>query len=151
MNKAKPQTIQEIEQDIQKHPDRGLVNGVPIVSMKKRVFSGQVSDELYRQALIVGGSMGLTQDEILTIALSKFASDPGYQALKNASLQVKAEKHGIPVRQVINKIFGIYKAITRSEKLCEESREEDLCSEDSQIINSEDKYPEPKPRSYRIR
>ena len=141
MSRAKPQTAQEIEQDIQNHPDRGLVNGVPIVCMKKRVFSGRVSDELYRQALIVGGSMGLTQDEILTIALSKFASDPGYQALKNASLQIKAEKHGISVRQVINKIFGIYKAVTRSERLREEPKEEDLCLEDNQLVNPDDKYP----------
>ena len=55
----------------------------------------------------------------VTIALSKFASDPGYQALKNASLQAKAEKHGLSVRQVIGKIFGVYKAATRSERLGE--------------------------------
>jgi len=117
MVKAKPQTQAEVAEDVKNHPDRGLVSGVPIVRMEKRTFSGQVSDELYRQALIVGGTMGLTKDEILTIALSKFASDPGYQALKNASLQVKAEKHGLSIRQVIGKIFGVYKAITRSEKL----------------------------------
>lgn len=117
VSKAKPQTLDEIAADIKNHPDRGLVGGVPIVCMEKRVFSAQVSDELYRQALIVGGSMGLTQDEILTIALSKFASDPGYQALKNASLQVKAEKHGLSIRQVISKIFGVYKAIARAERL----------------------------------
>jgi hypothetical protein len=119
MVKTKPQTSEEVAADIKNHPDRGLVGGVPIVCMEKRTFSGQVSDELYRQALIVGGSMGLTKDEILTIALSKFASDPGYQALKNASLQVKAEKHGLSVRQVIGKIFGVYKAATRSERLGE--------------------------------
>ncbi len=47
------------------------------------------------------------------------ASDPGFQALKNASLQVKAEKHGLSVRQVIGKIFGVYKAATRAERLGE--------------------------------
>lgn len=119
MGKAKPETPLELAEDIKNHPDRGLVNGVPIVCMEKRTFSAQVSDELYRQALIVGGSMGLTKDEILTIALSKFASDPGYQALKDSSLQIKAKKHGLSVRQVISKIFGVYKAITRAEKLGE--------------------------------
>jgi hypothetical protein len=119
MRKLKPQTVEEIEKDIKNHPDRGLVGGVPIVCMEKRIFSGQVSDELYRQTLIVGGAMGLTKDEILTIALSKFASDPGYQALKNASLQIKAEKHGLSIRQVIGKIFGVYKAATRVERLKE--------------------------------
>jgi hypothetical protein len=117
MVKTKPQSLDEVREDIKNHPDRGLVSGVPIVCMEKRTFSAQVSDELYRQALIVGGTMGLSKDDILTIALSKFVSDPGYQALKNASLQVKAEKHGLSVRQVIGKIFGVYKSATRAEKL----------------------------------
>jgi hypothetical protein len=115
-SKKKPQTQEELSADIQSHPERGNVDGEPVIRLDRTEFRGSVPRELYRQALLIGGAMGLSKSDILVIALSRFVSDPGHQALKEATLQRKSEKFNLPVLDIISKIFGAYKAIGREKR-----------------------------------
>jgi hypothetical protein len=112
----KPQTPEELSADIESHPDRGKVDGEPVIRLDRTEFRGSVPRELYRQALLIGGSMGLSKSDILVVALTKFVSDSGHQAVKEATIQRKSEKFGISALDVISKIFGAYKAVGREKR-----------------------------------
>ena len=115
-SKKHPQTSEELSADIESHPGRGKIDDEPVIRLDRTVFRGSVPRELYRQALLIGGSMGLSKSDILVIALSRFVADPGNQALKEATLKGKSERFSIPVLDVITKIFGAYKAAGREKR-----------------------------------
>jgi len=115
-DRKKPQTPEELSADIESHPERGKVDGEPVIRLDRTEFRGSVPRELYRQALLIGGAMGLSKSDILVVALTKFVSDPGHQAVKEATLQRKSEKFGISILDVISKIFGAYKAVGREKR-----------------------------------
>jgi hypothetical protein len=115
-SKKKPQIQEELSADIESHPDRGKIDGEPVIRLDRTEFRGSVPRELYKQALLIGGSMGLSKSDILVVALTKFVSDSGHQAVKEATLQQKSEKFGISVLDVIAKIFGVYKALGREKR-----------------------------------
>ena len=115
--RKKPETSGELKENIELQPERSNLNGEEVVRFDRREFRGSISVELYREVLLLGGALGLSKSEILTLALSKLVSDPGLQALKQSFLLSQSQKHGVSELEVRSKIFAAYKAVGHAKKL----------------------------------
>lgn len=113
MTNRKPTNSDELQQDIDNHPERGKLNGEDVVKFDSETFQLSIPKELYRVLLEIGGSMGLTKREVFLMALSRFATDAGNIALLERSQSIKAEKHNVSVVEVRSKVLGAYKRVGR--------------------------------------
>ena len=58
--------------------------------------------------------MGLNKKEIVLMALTRFATDPGNLALLERSHSIKAEKYGVSPVEIRSKVFEAYKRVGRA-------------------------------------
>ncbi|HEY9633741.1 MAG TPA: hypothetical protein V6D14_10065 [Coleofasciculaceae cyanobacterium] len=112
-----PQTAEELSKDLEKHPERGKLNGKDVVRFEMKEFSGVIPYSLAIRALESGAPFGFTRDEILTAALTMWVSDPGIQQARKDYQQELADKHQTRTSLVRSKIRGAYKKVLRVKRL----------------------------------
>lgn len=112
-SRQKPTNNDELLQDIESHPERGKLNGEDVVRFDTEDLQVSIPKELYRILLEIGGSMGLNKKEIVMLALTRLATDPGVLALLERSHSIKAEKYGVSPVEIRSKVFGAYKRVGR--------------------------------------
>lgn len=112
--KKKPQTPEEVQIDIESHPERGKLNGDEVVAFDKVEFRGSVPREIYRLALEVGGATGDDKSTILSKALEEYVLRR--LTLLERSESIKAEKFGVSRLEIRSKTFGAYKAKGRAKR-----------------------------------
>lgn len=65
----KPQTKEEIELDLQQHPERGKINGEYVANISTTEMSIFMDGQLYNQIIQVRGALGLTKSQLAQEAL----------------------------------------------------------------------------------
>lgn len=123
MARRKPENPQEIEKDIQGHPERGKLNGEDVVRFDLEEIRVAIPKELYRLLLEAGGAMGLSKKEVVMMALTRFVTDAGVMRLVERSQQLKSEKFGVSRVEIRSKVFGAYKRVARAFKSRMDSNE----------------------------
>lgn len=114
MTKRKqPQTPDELEKDIESHPDRGKLGGDEVVRFDSTELRGQIPRELYRRFLEVAGAQGMSKGQALLTAIASWVSQPGNQAMLDHFLSLQSEKYGQSRVEIRSKIFGAYKRTAR--------------------------------------
>jgi hypothetical protein len=103
VERKKPQTKQELEADSANHPERGKVDGKPVVSDAPRELRGCVPAELKRNSAGVQQALTLYWNE-------------NREAVESHERQ-KSEELGISVAEVQKKSYGHSKARSRQKKL----------------------------------
>ena len=114
VKRKKPQTPEEVQIDIEEHPERGKLNDDEVVAFDKVEFRGSVPREIYRLALEVGGATGDDKSSILTKALEEYVLRR--MPLLERSESIKAEKFGVSRLEIRSKTFGAYKAKGRAKR-----------------------------------
>ncbi len=112
-----PQTTEELKADIESHPERGRVENKPLVKFEPKEISGYIPESLYDEFIQSGAAMGLDKDNLLLTAITKFVTDPGVIALRQAFLSRKAQKHDTTTLEIHSKIIGAYKGHLRLKRL----------------------------------
>jgi hypothetical protein len=112
-----PETTEELRADIESHPERGRVDEKPLVKFESKEISGFIPESLYEEFIQSGAAMGLDKDNLLLAAITKFVTDPGVIALRQAFLARKAQKHDKTILEIHSKIIGAYKGHTRVKRL----------------------------------
>jgi hypothetical protein len=115
--KQNPQTIEELRVDLESYPDRGKLEDKPIVKFEPKEIAGLIPENLYDEFLQSGAAMGLDKDALLLAAITKFVTDPGVIALRQAFISRKALKHNTTTLEIHSKIIGAYKGQTRLKRL----------------------------------
>lgn len=112
--RKQPTTPDEIQVDIENHPERGKVkddNGelVPIVRLDLVELRGNISRESYRLLLEMWGAKGLDKTDGLKDLVNQYLSNPGNLSLLERAERMKSEVYGISKKEVRSKTFGYYK------------------------------------------
>jgi hypothetical protein len=115
VERKKPQTKQELEADSVNHPERGKVDGKPVVSDAPRELRGCVPAELKRKFLRVIACYGLDNSAGVQQALTLLWNE-NREAVESHERQ-KSEELGISVAEVQKKSYGHSKARSRQKKL----------------------------------
>lgn len=114
MPKKQPKTPEELQQDIEQHPERGLIDGEEIVRFDSVEIRGTVPRELHRLVLEAGGALGYNKSEIIRAALEDWVTK--HLATVVRSQEVKAAKYDVEEIEIRSKVFGAYKAAGRKAK-----------------------------------
>jgi len=114
--KRKPTTPDELKADIEGNPDRGTINGVPIIRAELDEIRVKIPKELHREFLIWAGLTGKTKSSAVEHAITVLLSDPGVAAFIARRLAEKAELHETTVPEVRNGILGHFKKIARQSR-----------------------------------
>jgi hypothetical protein len=112
-----PESLEELAIDLESHPERGKLDGKPLIKFELKEISGTIPESLYDEFIQSGAAMGLDKDNLLLAAITKFVTDPGVIALRQAFLSRKAEKHNTTTLEIHSKIIGAYKGHIRSKRL----------------------------------
>lgn len=121
-NKRKPEAKQELEHDIQSHPERGKVNGEPILCDNRRLIRGSVPAELKRKFLRVIACYGIDNTSALEQAIMLLWEK--HREIVESHERQKAEEFGISVAEVQKKSYGYIKARGRQKRLNLEANNE---------------------------
>lgn len=113
MEKHKPVTPEELEQDIANHPDRGMLEGEPVARFDSIDLQFGIPRELYRMLLEIGAAKGFNKTQIFIDAFSQYVSNPGNIALAEHWQNLKAQKHGVSAFEIKSKVLGSYKRAAR--------------------------------------
>ena len=116
MKKKQPQTAEELQKDIESHPDRGKLDGEPVVRFDSKDLSGSIPRTLYNEFLPICGSKGYNKSQGLTEAVSQWVASEGNQAAKENFLKRKAQQHNVSESEVASKVFGCFKDAGRRRK-----------------------------------
>ena len=117
MTYKNPETVKDLTTDLENHPERGKLDGKPLVKFDPKEISGFIPESLYEEFIQSGAAMGLDKDSLLLAAITKFVTDPGVIAIRQAFLARKAEKHNTTTLEIHSKIIGAYKGHTRRKRL----------------------------------
>lgn len=120
--RRKPQTKQELEQDINDHPDRGMIDGKPVVDDAMREIRGKVPAESKRKFLRVIACYGVDITTGLQMAIAALWRQE--QDNVKTHEQEKASEFGVTEKQIQIKEFGHYKNRGRKKRLNLEERNE---------------------------
>jgi hypothetical protein len=112
----KPVTPEELKADIESHPERGTIAGVPIVRFDQDEIRGKIAKELHREFLIWAGLHGKTKADAIEYAITYLLNSPGVQESIQRRLQEKAELHNSTVTEVRNAILGYFKKLARQSR-----------------------------------
>jgi len=116
MKKKQPQTAEELQKDIESHPDRGKLEEEPVVRFDSKDLSGSIPRTLYNEFLLICGSKGYNKSQGLTEAVSQWVASEGNQAAKENFLKRKAQQHNVSESEVASKVFGCFKDAGRRRK-----------------------------------
>jgi hypothetical protein len=107
---------EELEQDIADHPDRGMLDGEPVVRFDSMELQFAIPKELYRVLLEIGAAKGFNKTQIFIDAFSQYVSSPGNIALAEHWQNLKAQKHGVTSFEIKSKVLGSYKRVARDRR-----------------------------------
>jgi hypothetical protein len=113
--KRKPETKQELEQDIQAHPERGKINGKPVVDDGRRQIRGTVPAELKRKFLRFLACYGLDNTAGLEQAIALLWKE--HREVIESHERQKSEELGVSVAEIQKKSYGHIKARGRQKRL----------------------------------
>lgn len=116
MTRKKPETKEDILDDIQAHPDRGMLDGEDVVRFESINIQFTLPRELENQLLEIGACLGMSKSDVLRHAIASFVSQPGNQAMISRWQENKGKKYGVEQPEIKNKVFGSYKKIARRHK-----------------------------------
>ena len=122
MTKRKPESREELEQDIQDHPERGKVNGIPVVNDTHRALRGSLPAELKQKFLRILACYGIDNSAGLQMAIALLWKEHR-EAVEFHELE-KSTELGISVAEVRCKSYGHSKARGRQKRLNLEGRSE---------------------------
>lgn len=117
MERKKPQDLNELEQDIATHSERGMLDGEAVVSFDSVELQFNIPKETYRMLLEIAGARGFNKTQVFLDAFSRYISDTGNIALIEHWQATKAEKHGVARGVIRSKVFGAYKKVGRDRTL----------------------------------
>ena len=120
--RRKPQTKQELEEDISNHPDRGMIDGKPVVGDAMREIRGKVPAESKRKFLRVIACYGVDVTTGLQMAVAALWRQE--QDSVRTHEQEKALEFGVTETQIQVKEFGHYKNRGRKKRLNLEKQNE---------------------------
>ena len=112
--RKKPQSKQEIRDDVDNHPERGKINGEPILALDRREVRGSCSGESKRKLLRIMATYGWDMSEGLSAAIASLWNKERENV--EAHEREKAERFGVTAQEIQNKEFGIYKDRGRRKK-----------------------------------
>ena len=112
----KPTTPEELKADIVSHPDRGTIEGVPVVRFDQDEIRAKIPKELHREFLIWAGLHGMTKSEAMQYAITHLLNTPGVQDSIQRRLREKSELFDVSVSEVRNGILGYFKKIARQSR-----------------------------------
>ena len=110
---AKKLNPEELAEDIQTHPERGLVDGKEILPGGNRTITISVSSELYRRFLLTCAAYDEGKQSGAKQALAHWVNNPNAIAAVENLLQSKMTEHELTRSEVIHKILGVFKAKAR--------------------------------------
>jgi hypothetical protein len=113
--REKPQTREQVQVDIESHPDRGMINGHKVVDDAKREVRAKVPAELKRKLLRVIACYGVGMSEGLEMAIASLWRQE--QQVVKLHEQEKALEFGVTEKEIQVKEFGHYKAVGRQKRL----------------------------------
>jgi hypothetical protein len=113
--REKPQTREQVQADIESHPDRGMINGHKVVDDAKREVRAKVPAELKRKLLRVIACYGVGMSEGLEMAIASLWRQE--QQVVKLHEQEKALEFGVTEKEIQVKEFGHYKAVGRQKRL----------------------------------
>lgn len=113
-DRKQPQSQEEIQADIQNHPQRGKINGEDVVARDRREIRGTCSAESKRKLLRVMGCYGWDMGEGLNAAIAALWSKERENV--EAHEREKIEKFGVSNSEIQSKTYGAYKARGRAKK-----------------------------------
>ena len=116
MKKKQPSTTEELQKDIESHPDRGKLDGEPVVRFDSKELSGSIPRTLHNEFLLICGSKGYNKSQGLTEAVSQWVADQGNQTAKENFIKRKAQQHQVSESEVASKVFGCFKDAGRRRK-----------------------------------
>jgi hypothetical protein len=112
----KPENQEELLQDIETHPERGMLHGEDVVRFEPVDIQFSLPRELENQLLEIGACLGMKKADLLRHAIAVFVALPGNQSMVERWQQKKADKF-LENRTVVRaKVFGSYKKIARNHK-----------------------------------
>ncbi|MDF5733871.1 MAG: hypothetical protein PUP92_39345 [Rhizonema sp. PD38] len=112
--KRQPQTPEEIQADIESHPERGKINDEYVLALDRREVRGSCSGESKRKLIRIMAVYGWDMSEGLSSAIAALW-DKERQNVE-AHEREKAEYFNVDTKEVRNKQFGIYKDRGRRKK-----------------------------------
>lgn len=121
--RKKPITPEEVQSDIDNHPDRGKINGEPVLALDRRQVRGTCSGEAKRKLIRVMAVYGWDFSEGLSAAIATLWDKERHNV--EAHEQEKAERFGVSIQEIRSKEFGIYKDRSRRKRANLRSGEED--------------------------
>ena len=118
MTRKKPTTQEELQQDIENHPERGMMKAsdgrlVPVVSFQSRELRANITKESYRIAMEIWGAKGLNPTEGIQDMVNTYISQLGNLQLVERTQRIKAETYKTTPTEVRSKTFGSYKRRAR--------------------------------------
>lgn len=130
----KPQTLEEIQEDIGTHPNRGKIGGEFIIDQRSKTFTCTIPWVMHYRLNCICASMGINRSEGIRHALMNFISE--YTEQEQETVNQLSEKYGVSQEEVRLKLLGIqkHKAREQAAKLGETQRtvEEEQSNEEKQ-------------------
>jgi hypothetical protein len=120
--RKKPETPDELQADIENHPERGMFKAdndgrlVPAVRVNSIEVRGDIPAEAYEMLLIIWGAKGLEKGGGVKDMVMQYITDLGNLQLAQRKEQMKAEVFGVSPRDVRSKVKGFYKARGRERR-----------------------------------
>ena len=121
VSRKKPQTPEELQADIETHPERGMLRRedgdlAEVVRFDTVDLNGSIPKEMYRVLLEIWGAKGMTKADGLRDMASQYVTHQGNLQLVERSQQQKSELYGVTRTEVRSKVFGAYKKRSREFK-----------------------------------
>ena len=111
--KEKPQTLEEIQEDITTHPNRGKIGGEFVVDQRSKTFTCTIPWVMHYRLNCICASMGINRSEGIRHALMNFVSQ--YIEQEQETVNQLAEKYGVPQEEIRHKLLGIQKHKAREQ------------------------------------
>jgi hypothetical protein len=112
--RKKPVTPEEVQDDIDNHPDRGKINGEPVLALDRQEVRGTCSGEAKRKLIRVMSVYGWDFSEGLSMAIAALWDKERHNV--EAHEQEKAQKFGVTTQEIRNKEYGAYKDRSRRKR-----------------------------------
>jgi hypothetical protein len=121
--RKKPRTKQELQADIDNHPDRGMIDGKPVIDNTLREIRGKVTAETKRKFLRIISCYGVGMNEGLQMAVAALWRQE--KDIVKTHEEEKAREFGVSEKEIQIKEFGHYKQRGRKKRLnLEETNEQ---------------------------
>lgn len=112
-DKKKPELREELKEDIEQHPERGMINGEDVVRFKTIKLQVEIPREMELALLQFGATQGMSKADVVRHALATFNSLPGTIESIKSWQQQRAEKFETDTKAIRNKVYGSYKKLAR--------------------------------------